>query len=398
MIPLPVGWWQAVYPWPPPPGPPTYSSPVTLRFCRLADGTTRLVFGCPPIIGPPGPGAGIVIPVLEYYVVINQFSLLRADDAREIECEAFQLSLDADSYTWGWSATIHANQLDDVRPDNPGEHVEVVATINGTPIRLVVERLARDRRFADARLRISGRGRAAWLSDPHSPLVTRSNAAELTAQQILAAALTENNVSIGWAIDWRIEDWLVPAGAYSHTGSYIDHGNRIAEAGGAIIQPHDTDKTLIVQSRYPAAPWNWHTLTPDIELPEDVVEVEGIEWLDRPPYNAVWVGDGNRLDKIRRTGTAGDRHAQTIIDALATAPEATRQRGIATLGDTGRQAHISLRLPVLEESGIIRPGQLVRYIEQGNTHIGLARAVSVDVANPETWQTVRLETHDLEPV
>ena len=325
--------------------------------------------------------------------MINNFSLVRADTGQPIECAGFQISLDVDSFTWSWSASVHASLLSLVRPDAPGQHVEVIASVNGTQIRLLVERLSRDRRFAQAQLRISGRGRAAWLADPHSPIVTRTNDLQMTAQQILNAALTENGVSLGWTVDWRIQDWQVAANAYSQTGTYIEHASRIAEAGGAYIQPHNTAQTLIVLPRYPAAPWAWGALTPDIELPEDVVEVEGIEWLDRPDYNAVWVGDGGRLDKIKRAGTAGDRHAQTVVDAIATAPEATRQRGLAVLGDTGRQAHISLRLPVLAESGIIRPGQLVRYSEQGVTHTGLARSVSVDVSFPETWQTVKVETH-----
>jgi hypothetical protein len=391
--PLRPGLWRP----PPGPGPDPDARRVRLRFCHPATGTA-LRFGCPLLGQTPTP-AGITIPIREVYTVINTFSLIRADTSAHIECEGLQIALDCDSYTWTWSATIPAHQLTHVRPAAPGEHIELIATLNGTPIRLVIERIDRDRRFAESRLRIAGRGRAAWLSDPHSLITTHTNATAQTAQQILDAALSINGVPLGWTIDWRIDDWLIPPGAYSHTGSYIDHANRIAEAAGAIIQPHDTDQTLIVQPRYPAVPWAWHALTPDIEIPENVVEVEGIEWLDRPAYNAVWVGDGNRLDKTKRAGTAGDNHAQTIIDPLATAPEATRQRGIATLSDTGRQAHIRLRLPLLPETGLIRPGQLIRYTEQGTPHIGLARAVTLDYAGlANVWQTIRIETHELEPV
>lgn len=398
MIPLPVGWWQATYPWPAQPG-CTGSSPVTLRFCRLSDGTTRLVFGCP-TLAPGLPPARAIIPILEYYIVINQFSLVRADNGQPIEVEDFGASLDVDSWCWGWSASLHADLMPLVRSPALGEHVELIATVNGTPLRLVVERIGRDRRFAESRLKISGRGRAAWLGDPHSPVITRFNAGALTAQQLLADALTENNVPIGWGIDWRLEDWAVPAGAWSHTGTYIDAARRIAEAGGGYVQAHDTAQTLILHPRYPLAPWAWAAATPDVQIPEDVCEVEGIEWHDKPAYNAVWISgqQSGRSDRIRRTGTAADRYAQSIVDPLATDPVMTRQRGLAVLADTGRQAHISLRLPVLPETGIIRPGQMVRYTEQGETHIGLTRAVSLQHQFPELWQTIRLETHDLEPI
>lgn len=342
----------------------------------------------------------ILVPILGAYIVLNEVYLTRADTGEPIEVEQFSASIDADSWTWGWSATLHADLMPLVRSPAIGQHVELIATLNGTPLRLVVERMGRDRRFADRRLKVSGRGRAAWLGDPHSPVSTRYNTQQMTAQQILAAALTLNGVPIGWTLDWRITDWQVPAGAWSHTGTYLDAALRIAEAGGAYVQAHNTDQSLIILPRYPAAPWNWPDQTPDIDLPEDVVEVEGIEWHDKPNYNAVWIAgaEGGRRDRIRRTGTAADRYAPSIVDPLATAPEMTRQRGLAILGDTGRQAHISLRLPVLPETGIIQPGHLVRYTESGTPRLGLTRAVSIDHRFPELWQTIRLETHEIEPV
>lgn len=338
----------------------------------------------------------VIVPVLEYYLVINEFSLVVAGTGQAVEVEDFSASIDIDSWCWGWSARLHADLMPLVMPPAPGESVELIASVNGTPLRLVVETIGRDRRFAASQLRIGGRGRAAWLADPFAPVESRLNTESRTAQQLLADALTINGASIGWSIDWRITDWLVPAGAWSHTGTYMDAARRIAEAGGAYVQAHNTDETLIILPRYPAAPWNWSGLTPDIELPEDVVEVEGIEWQDRPDYNAVWVSGaaGGRRDRIRRAGFAADRVAPTIVDPLATAHEMTLQRGTAVLGDTGRQAHITLRLPVLPETGIIQPGALVRYVESGNERIGLARGVQIEQRFPELWQSIRLETHE----
>lgn len=361
-----------------------------LLFCQPAKGLADLLFGLVCDAGT------VVIPIREVYVVINTFSLVRADTSEPVAVSDFSASLDADSWCWGWSASLSAELMPLVRSETPGDYVELIATINGTALRLVVERLGRDRRFASSMLKISGRGRAAWLADPHAPVETRFNEAPRTAQQLLADALTINGVGIGWDIDWRITDWLVPSGAWSHTGTYMDAATRIAEAGGAYIQAHNTAQTLIVLPRYPAAPWNWGGLTPDIELPEDVCEVESIEWQDKPDYNAVYVvgGADGRRDRIRRAGLAADRLAQTIVDPLATAPEMTLQRGTAALGDTGRQAHITLRLPVLPETGIIQPGRLIRYVENGNSRLGLSRAVQIDQRFPELWQSIRLESHE----
>lgn len=351
---------------------------------------------------PPTDGAGtVIVPVLEYYLVINEFSLVRADDASLVQARQFAANIDADSWTWNWSAALPASELDAVRATALGEQVELIASLNGNLLRLVVERISRERRFGDGWIRASGRGRAAWLADPYAAPVARSNSQARTARQILEDALTINNVSIGWEVDWRITDWLVPAGAWNHQGTYIDAATRIAEAGGAYIQSHATDQTLIVMPRYPVAPWGWSGLTPDIELPEDVIEVEGLEWTDRPAYNAVYVtggATGGRHDRILRTGSAADRLAPEIVDPLATAPEMTRQRGTVALSDVGRQAHITLRLPVLPETGLITPGKLIRYVEGGNVRRGLSRSISIEHDFPQLWQTVQVETHELESV
>lgn len=387
---------------PPPPGRATWeitdpttpdTSNIILQFCKLWDGSTTLVFRkCEH--DDPEPGGTIIIPVQEVYTVINTLTITELDGT-PISAEDFSAQIDADSWAWSWSARIPATALQQVRPDS-STRVEVVATINGEPLRLLVENIQRERRYPESWLRVSGRGRAAFIADPLSPVIQYTNDTSLTAQQALNQALTVNGVPIGWALDWQIEDWQLPAGIWSHNGTYMDAVLRIAEAGGAYVQGHDTDPTLRILPRYPAAPWNWSGETPDIQLPEDVVEVEGIEWRERPDYNAVWVhgGDQGRADRIIRTGSGGTRPAPTIIDNLATDAAMTRQRGLALLGDTGKQAIISLRLPVLAATGLIRPGKFVEYHEQGNTRRGLVRSLSVSHAWPELWQTIGVETHE----
>ncbi|WP_286801334.1 hypothetical protein [Marinobacter sp. UBA2498] len=377
--------------WPPPvePEPPSPDDGGVFRFCRRQDGTTTLVFGCPD-----SGKQTIIIPIREIYTVINSVTLTELNGT-PVPAEEFSASIDADSWTWSWSARIPGSALSQVRPDS-STRVELIATINGEPLRVLVESIQRERRFGESWLRVSGRGRAAFLADPIAPVIQYTNATAMTAQQALAEALTLNGVPIGWTLDWQIEDWQIPAGIWSHSGTWIDAAKRIAEAGGAYVQGHDTDPVLRILPRYPVAPWNWGSATPDIQLPEDVVEVEGIEWQEKPEYNAVWVhgGDQGRADRIIIGDSGGTNPAPTIVDELATDPVMTRQRGLAVLGDTGKQARISLRLPVLPETGIIRPGALVEYLEQGNTRRGLVRSLNISHNRPELWQTIGVETHE----
>lgn len=394
MIPLLLGWWQIAYPWPQPPiDPNAPSSPVALKFCRLSDGTTALIFGCPPLAPQPG---GIIVPIRRAYLVLNTITLARASDGAPLSALSLSLQIDADSWTWGWDASIPGAELALVEPTPGGDPVELLATVNGQQFRLLAERIARDRRFAQSRIRISGRGRAAMLADPHSPIVTRSNADARTMQQLLADALTINNVGIGWAIDWQAADWLVPAGLYNHTGSYIAHAQRLAEAAGAYVQADPLLDTLRILPRYPLLPWEWSAATPDITLPSAPVVREAIEWQDKATYNRVFVSgteSGGVLGQITRTSTAGDVVAPMITDPLITHADGARARGRPILADTGRQARITLELPILPETGIITPGKLVQYTDAGTTRRGLVRSTAVTAQLPTARQTIELETH-----
>ena len=99
------------------------------------------------------------------------------------------------------------------------------------------------------------------------------------------------------------------------------------------------------------------------------------------------------LGQITRTGTAGDVVAPMITDPLITHADAARARGRPILADTGRQARITLELPILPETGIITPGKLVQYTDAGTTRRGLVRSTAVTAQLPTARQTIELETH-----
>lgn len=380
-----------------PPGHPCYTPPagnaVSLVFSGLLPAPIDLLFVCANKT-PTQPPATIVVPIRSIYMQNTQVTVALADTGQPIPAVGLKLSIDADSWCWGWSASVPRNYLGTMRGSATSK-VELLASVNGTNFRLAVEKIGSSRSFGKGMVSISGRGRAIWLGKPFADVVSRSNAADMTAQQLMADALTENGVSNGWNIDWRIDDWLIPAGAWQHRGTAMEACQSIAGAAGAYIQAHRTDQTLIVLPRYPVAPWNWAAATPDLDVPENVCIVEGIEFLDMPAYNTVFVAGqvGGILGHVTRGGTAGDKAAPQVCDPLITHADAARQRGLAILGDTGEQKHITLSLPVLNETGIIVPGLLMRYQEGGNTHLGLTRGVDVSHDFPKLTQFVTVESH-----
>lgn len=308
------------------------------------------------------------------------------------------MSLDADSWTWSFSASVPGYALADVEPED-GAPVAVQATINGTAYRFIVESISRERVFGRNDLRIGGRGRAAVLDAPYAPIMSFGNEFGRTAQQIMIDILTDNGVPLGWDVEWNPDDWNVPAGVFNHQGSYISALNQVAGSISAYLQPHNTDEVLRVLSRYPVAPWDWAGVTPDFDLPAAVMSRESIEWRDKPRYNRVYVmGQQAGVNgRVTRAGTAGDYLAPSVVDPLITQAVAARQRGISVLSDTGRIATVGLRLPVLAETGIIKPGNFVRYTDGGTERIGITRSVQVEVGLPSIWQTLGVETH-VEPV
>jgi hypothetical protein len=345
---------------------------------------------------PEQPPATVVVPIRSVYIVINDVILTRVSNNLALPTLSLSLSIDADSWTWGFSATLPASALDDVMP-NASSPVELEASINGNRYRLIAESVSRERSFGQSQIRIAGRGRNAVLAAPYAPVLSFANNQQRSAQQLMADVLTINGVPLGWDIDWGPEDWLVPADAFAMQGAYMDALNSIAGAAGAYIQPHPTDQTLRVLLRYPVAPWGWAAATPDMELPSAVMVRESIEWVDKPEYNRVFLTGTSQgvLAQVTRAGTAGNLVAPLVTDPLMTASEAARQRGIAVLSDTGRQATVRLSLPVLPQTGVITPGKLVRYVDGATTRLGLVRAVGVEASDggANVRQTISLESH-----
>lgn len=105
----------------------------------------------------------------------NTQTLVLDSTGQPIPTNNMRLGIDVDSWVWSWSANVPGSYLSLLQA-SPGNLVEVIATLNGTAFRFAVERIQRDRRFAQSTLAISGRGRAAWLADPYADIVSRANA------------------------------------------------------------------------------------------------------------------------------------------------------------------------------------------------------------------------------
>ncbi len=387
-----------------PPNPNSCYTPSShLLFAELVALDAHLLFFCENHPTPPPPGGEtVVVPVRRMYVVINNVTLHRVNpDGSEglpVPVFSLSLSLDAASWAWGFDAVLPATAEALVVGNSVGP-VQLAARVNGTLFRVLAENVSRERIFGETRIRISGRGHNAGLAAPYAPVMNFSNPQARTARQLMDDVLTVNGVSLGWTVDWGLTDWNVPAGAFTQQGTWMEALISIAGAVGGYLIPHPSVQTIRVRHRYPVAPWEWGTVTPDFVLPVDAVARESLRWLEKPTYNRVFVSgqDVGVLGQVTRAGTAGDVLAPMVVDPLITEAAAARQRGLHVLADTGRQIEVLLRLPVLAETGIIEPGAFVEYQDGSDGSIirrlGLVRSTQVEAGMPEVWQTLGVQGH-----
>ena len=381
-----------------PPIPGCYVPPdganVDLLFNESFVLSTNVVFRCGHYTPPPD--AAIVVPIRSTYIVINNITLKRVSDDAQIPDVTLMMSIDMDSWTWGFSASLPASVLSLVAPDASGNPTLLEASVNGVPYRFIAESIKRDRTFGKSTITVTGRGQSALLSDPYSPVMGFANSESRTAQQLMNDTLMFNGVPIGWDIDWRLEDWTVPTGVWSHQGTYMSAVTMIAAAAGGFVQPHATSQTLLILPRNQVTPWTLSAATPDIELPSAPIIQESISWENRAEYDSVYVSGssaGGVLGQVKRIGSGGTKPAPMVTDALITDVIAARQRGIYELSRFGRVVKYQLNLPILPETGIIMPGKIVRYSDDGILNTGVVDSVQVNVALPSASQTINITTY-----
>ena len=376
-----------------------YSHSAQLVFASPFAADAFLLFQCDgstPL--PPPIGGTVIVAIQRIYIVINNCSLRRVSDNALVPTLSMSLSLDSDSWVWGFDASLPGTAQALVEPSSSGV-VELSAWVNGTEFRILAEHLSRERSFGQTTIRLTGRGRHAVLDAPYAATMNFNNPEERTHQQLFGDVLQLNGVPLGWDVDYGLEAWSVPAGVFAHQGTHISALVTLAKAGGAYLIPHPNAASFKVRPLYPAAPWNWGDVIPDFVLPASAVSRESIAWSDKPSYNRVFVSAQEQgvLGQVTRQGAAGNWLAPMVTDSLITTAAAARQRGLAVLSDTGRQLAIGLRLPVLPATGIIQPGAFIQYEETGDdgihTRLGLVRSTNIEVGLPEVFQSLGVECH-----
>ncbi len=385
--------------WPPIVVPPTYYIP-----------DDNLLFQCPPLSAPwvllfgdkpcyLEQGAALSILPSRYYMTINTIQAQLLPGLAEVPIYAgATISQDVGSYGWTLSATGPASLLVQLAPA-PGVPQQIRLTINGIVWVFAIDSPRQTHSFGKTVTQITGRSITSAIGPAFARETARLATDPYNAQQLAVQALENTGVTL----DWGIDDWLVPAGVWSHYGTPLAAVQAIAQAAGGYVQSHRSLPQLQVRHPYPllpggvlGGPWNWNgAFAADVTLAPDAIISRSTEVRDSPALNAVYVSGTTQgvLALIKREGTAGDQLGALVSDALIVAAAAARQRGLAVLGAAGGKTMRQLELPVLVgagQPGVLSTDQLIQ-VNDTIPWRGRVRAVSVTAGSPSVRQSVLVE-------
>lgn len=265
-------------------------------------------------------------------------------------------------------------------------------TFGGRQWAFVVDAVSRQLQHNAGSVSVRGLSLAAAAGSPYQLERNWIIDSPTTAAQLANAAQAFTGVEI----DWRLEDWLIPAGAWSMTGTPLAVAQAVAQAAGGMVIADPLLPRLSFVPRFPAPPSEWSYIPPDVQIAWQAIEADSFEAADQPGYTGVIVSGQQQggLATVKLEGTSGTEQAPLVTDPLLTDEPALRQRGAAVLFAGGPQARVTRTLPVRSgagEPGVLLPGQLVRFVDDDAIWVGVVRGVSVQAGLGSARQTVSME-------
>ena len=395
----PHSWIWGGWPYPPPEPPPVYVPSTLLWFYQHAEnyiGGAILVFGKPCFAWPLK--NSITTQIKGVTIVLHSITVKRQPDLLEIPVLSVSLKFDIASWAWGITLSLKTPEIIALLDSVNGEPREIQINLDGIYLSAIIEDTSETKVFGETSYTATGRSTLALFAYPYAPLRTRLEADNKTAAQLIDYEL----LNTGWTAVYhsRLEqlfttDWLIPGGAYSYINKApIDCIIQVAQAAGARAYADRNAKLVHIVPRYPELPWEWDTATPDKTIPFSLVRNVGKQNLTQPDYNHVIVSGQSHGVNVTATiaGTGGDITAPMVVDNLITYVNAGRERARNILCNTGKQARITLDLPLNEITGLLEPGLLVE-VEEVTPWRGLVTGINVSANLGVINQQVEIERH-----
>jgi hypothetical protein len=333
-------------------------------------------------------------------IVIHAINITRLPDLVNVPVMSVSLQFDIDSWAWGVSINLQTSQAMALLEPINGEPRQVRIEIDGVYITALIEAWSEQRQFGQTMYTATGRSVLALFSQPYAPIRSYLEVEQKTAAQLIDHEL----LNTGWSASYHADlaqlfttDWLIPGGAWSYQNkSPIDAIVQIARSAGARAYADRNNNIVHIDPRYPVSPWNWATAQPNKMIPLSLARSIATQLTPQPDYNHIYVSGQTQgvIVSATRQGTAGDKPAPMITDSLITYVNAGRERARNSLANTGRQARVTLDLPLNETTGLIEPGQLIE-VSDAIPWRGLVTGININAALGAISQRVEIERHYL---
>lgn len=360
-----------------------------------------------PYVDYPGPVNPLPEPppdptILDTYMIANTVNLVALPNRTPIEAKNIKIGLDADSFSWMFSADIFTRAaLELVQPDAEGAG-ELELDVNGWKWVVLIERYTRKQQFPGEAYTITGATRGQLLAAPYAPLRSGLNAAQINAGQAAEAEL----LNTGFTLSWTATDWTFPAGSLSYQSqTAMQVIAKLAETIGGVVLPARDSDHLDIVPRYPLPPWQWNDVDAPITrvIPPAMMTDLGGEWMPQPAWNACYTS-GTSVGcsmLVRRAGTAGDNPTPDVFEDWLTDQPANQARGTHELSKGGNIEIVSVTIPLFPPAddhgvGLILPAHLYRVPEETGTWVGLCLGVDISAQGTgavRVQQQIRLERH-----
>ncbi len=340
----------------------------------------------------------LFIPNLRSYIVHNVITATIGGIS--VDPLDFKIKTDMDSYCWQGSIDITSKDYDKIKAKlavSRGSEPMINVTVNGFTFAFIAEEQSRSRKFAQNSHSLSGRSMTARLGADYAASQGGLIEQASYVSQIVAQQLNGLPISV---LDWDINDWLVPASAYSVANKTpIAVINDIAAAGGGFVVSDPSQATLSVKPRWPVAAWQLSSATPDVTVPIDVVVDISEKRRTNTRYNTVRLNSASDGGEVYRTTQARDAEAPTQSHDLYTDRDAIVPAGTAILSDSGIHIDYTLKMRWSDKYSIAlaQLGHVWQVNDPEGAWRGVVTGVSIDTDQnndaPTAWQTVTIDRY-----
>lgn len=345
---------------------------------------TTLEFEYPDYTGPiTPPGEPVAAEEKGSYYIMNSVNVSLVDGGTPLDIQNIGISLDVDSWSWQLQGQVIGKGTLALVEPGPSGPVEIEVELNGHTWRFLVEGYSGTRKHGDERYNIQAVSKTQLLSAPYAPERSRAYTTTITAQQIIDDELENTGFTIGWQ---GVTAWSVTGGAFSYQRlSPIAVAKRIADAAGAILVPHKSAQSLVLQPRLKVSPWSLDAAlmtSIDVQIPMAMVTNVALQYQPAPLYDSIYVSGTNAgvANLITRAGAGGTAPAPDVFDDLMTSDTVTTERARQEIGASGNRGIYTLTLPIPESAvapGLVEPGMVAEIVEGETSWRGYVLGVTI---------------------